>query len=73
MLVDIIAILLPCLPRMEMHGNLQDDLIDDMAGLAQGLKEQTKAVEEHLRVRVTSDCAPPRQHSISVLFLGLSQ
>ena len=64
---------MPCAPRMEMHENLQDDLIDDMAGLAQGLKEQTKAVEEHLRVRATSDCAPPRQRiHHRVLFLGVT-
>lgn len=33
-----------------MHRNLQEDLIDDMADLAKGLKNQSMAVEEHLKV-----------------------
>jgi len=37
--------------RMETQRNLQDDLLEDMAGLAEGLRDQTVAVEEHLKTR----------------------
>mmetsp|Transcript_36271 Transcript_36271/g.102514 ORF Transcript_36271/g.102514 Transcript_36271/m.102514 type:complete len:266 (+) Transcript_36271:132-929(+) len=37
--------------RMDMHRNLQESLIDDMADLAKGLKSSTMAVEEHMKKR----------------------